>query len=440
MKLAKPGLSSLQLLRSTQPLAGKEIIMPEQKPSLGGSGQTRYLTVPEVQVEPVGGGGGSGSSGGGSSGGGSSGVGASSMKVRKSSRTMTSAEWENFICAFKNMKEGLFKGVAKPTLDDFADEHAAAFKEKNHYWYVHSHGEERGHWGLMFFAWHRVFLNEFENRLRREVPGVTIPYWNAFKDPFPEELKKISDNERERVDFNGTSLPNFAEDDFESFQHDLEVSYHNRVHAFLGGTVGGRQSPRDAAFWLHHAFVDRQWGHWFQKHNGATPPSMESVLKGDEIVKGKKVKDLLHTIQLGYVYDNGVYSIVERKGSESSPILLKKGMILCAKMTVVFSAKILVYQLTSTAAFLIMQLFPYSKPGAKLGVFPPDTAYCDLILGKFDVPQEKAHVRITKKTAGANVSYVIEPVNGVRLSAFTGITDFTANNGVGATDYEMLYV
>jgi hypothetical protein len=286
-------------------------------------------------------------------------------------------------------------------------------------------------------------MKTVENRLRREVPGVTIPYWNAVKDPFPDELKKISDNEGERVDFAGIALPNFADDDFEQFQHDLEMGYHNQVHRELGGLIGtmaGRHSPRDAAFWLHHAFVDRQWGHWFQKHNGATPPSMESLIKGDEIVVGKKVKDVLHTTQLGYVYDNGVYSNIERKGSESSPILLEKGMILCAKMTDVFSAKISVYQLSSVAAFLIMQLFPYGKPGAKLGVFPPNTSYCDLILGKFDVPQEKAHIRVIKNTAGANVSYVIEPVNGVRLSTFTGITDFTANNGEGATDYEMLYI
>lgn len=362
------------------------------------------------------------------------------MKVRKSSRTMSAAEWDNFVCAFKDIKEGLFKGVAKPTLDDFADEHAAAFKEKNHNWYVHSHGNDRGHWGLMFFAWHRVFLNEFENRLRREVPGVTIPYWNAIKDPFPEELKKISDNEGERVNFKGVALPNFANQDFESFQHDIETGYHNYVHAALGGTVAGGHSPRDATFWLHHAFVDRQWGHWYQKHNGATPPSMESSIRGDEIVVGKQVKDVLHTTQLGYVYDNGVYSNVDRKGSTSAPVTLSEGMILNIKMTEDFYAKILVSQLTSVAAFLVLQQFPYCKPGTKLGVFPPSTTYCDLIVGKFDVPLEKAHVRVTKKTVGTNTTYVMEPVNGAKLAIFTGITDFTSNNGEGSTDYEMLNI
>jgi hypothetical protein len=363
------------------------------------------------------------------------------MKVRKSNRTMTSEEWENFVCAFKNMREGLFKGVAKPTLDDFADEHAAAFNEKKHHdWYVHSHGLDRGHWGLMFLAWHRVFLNEFENRLRREVPGVTIPYWNAFKDPFPEELKKISDNEGERVNISPNLLPDFSETDFEAFQFDLESNYHNTVHAQLAGTMGRTHSPRDAAFWLHHAFVDRQWGHWFQKHNGASPPTIDQLIKGDEIVKGKYVKDVLHTTQLDYVYDNGVYSNVERKGSESTAIVLKEGMILGIKMTEDFHAKILVSQLSSVAAFLTLQQFPYGKPGSKLGVFPPNSCYCDLIVGKFDVPQEKAHIHVSKKTAGSTVTYTMEPVNGARLAIYTGITDFSAYNGEGATDYNMLYI
>lgn len=52
------------------------------------------------------------------------------MKIRKAANALTAAEWENFICAFKNLREGLFKGVARPTMDDFADEHAAAFKER----------------------------------------------------------------------------------------------------------------------------------------------------------------------------------------------------------------------------------------------------------------------------------------------------------------------
>jgi len=61
------------------------------------------------------------------------------MKIRRNQKDLTQAEWDKFICAFKAIKQGLLKGVDKPSLDDFADEHAAAFKEKNHDWRVHTH-------------------------------------------------------------------------------------------------------------------------------------------------------------------------------------------------------------------------------------------------------------------------------------------------------------
>lgn len=362
------------------------------------------------------------------------------MKIRKSSNHLTAKECEDFVSAFKKIKQGLFKGVDKPSLDDFADEHAAAFKEKNHDWLVHSHDNDRAHWGLMFFAWHRVFLNEFENRLRREVAGVTIPYWNAFRDPFPSALKKISDNEGKSAELTVENLPDFSQPDFEAFQNDLEVTYHNPVHANLARTMGRRHSPRDAAFWLHHAFVDRQWGHWFEKHNGATPPNIEDSITGDEIVRGKRVKDVLHTTQLDYVYANGIFRNVERRGSDTFADLLEKDMILCANLGSGHYAKIFVYQLTSLAAFLTLQQFPFRKPGVKKGIFPPSTTYCDLLLGKFDVPQSEAHIQIIKKVSGSNTSYMIKAMNGTRMSRFTGITDFTANRGAGATDFEMLYI
>lgn len=363
------------------------------------------------------------------------------MKIRKASTTLSVKEWDDFVCAFKNIKEGLFKGVPNPTLDDFADEHAHAFKEKNH-WFVHTHlpGPDKAHWGLMFFAWHRMFLNEFENRLLREVSGVTIPYWNAFKEPFPEALKKISDNNGAVVPASQLSLPNFDEPDFDKFQYDFELGYHNQVHGILGGTVGGRHSPRDATFWLHHAFCDRQWGHWFEKHNGALPPSMEWSLMGDEIVKNKKVKDVLHTTQLDYVYGNGVYNTVASKGSETFKQTLTKDMILCASYAGNHHAKILVYSLTSVAAFLTLQPFYNCIPVAKLGVFPTETTYVNLITAKFGVPAAESHIRIIKSTTGSQTTYTIQAVNGTRLAQFNGITDFSANNGQGATDYEMLYI
>lgn len=365
------------------------------------------------------------------------------MKIRKNQNVLTAAEWDNFICAFKEIREGLFKGVDKPSMDDFADEHALAFGKKLHEWQAHghSHGGAGGeHTGVMFLAWHRVFVSEFEKRLRRQKSNVTIPFWNALKHPFPEELKKISDNEGERVNLSGVGLPDFTEPDFFTFQSVLEGGYHNVVHGALGGTVAHAHAPRDAAFWLHHAMVDRQWGHWFQKQNGTTPPNMASTIKGDEIVKGKKVQDVLHTTQMGYVYDNGIFNNVENKGSESFRTTLEEGMILCAKLKSDWYTKMLVVYLSDFTPSITMQHFPALKPGSKHGLFPTDTMYVNLETRQLNVSANEAHVRFVKQTSGSGSTYRIEAMNGTRLSEFTAITDFTANNGQGATDYEMLYI
>ena len=166
---------------------------------------------------------------------------------------------------------------------------------------------------------------------------------------------------------------------------------------------------------------------------------MGQPIKGDEIVRGKRVEDVLHTAQLDYVYDNGVYGNLLRKGSDDFTARLEKGMILSADLGDDLHVKISIYATTDVAVFLISQLFVHGIPGAKHGVFPPETAYANLLTGKFGVPKAEAHIQIIKGISNTGASYRIEPVNGTRLAQFTGITDFTADGGEGATDYEMLY-
>ena len=376
------------------------------------------------------------------------------MKVRKNQKMLTQSEWDDFVDAFKAVREGFLKGVEKPTLDDFADEHAAAFKEKNEDWLVHSHFEkgELHHRGLHFLAWHRVFLNEFENRLRREVPGVTIPYWNALLDPVPEELKPISDDQCERVDFDGVNLKWFGQPDnpypFNDFQFELEWGYHNQVHSELSrrklnpfrSTIGKRRSPRDGVFWLHHAFVDLQWGHWLQKTNGEVP-NPDATIKGDEIVPGKRVRDVLHTPQLGYVYGNGIYNAIRTKGQSDFHTELEKDMVLCAKLPGEERYyKLWVVNLSSVAAFITVQDFPGGIPGMRSPLWPTDTMYCDLRFRQLNVSADSGHLRITKSTSGSSTKYELYAKNGVEMAEFLGTTDFTADDGAGALDPEMLYI
>src|SRR5215217_854939 len=43
---------------------------------------------------------------------------------------------------------------------------------------------------------------------------------------------------------------------------------HNRVHVWVGGSMGPMTSPNDPVFFLHHCFVDKLWADWQAQHPG----------------------------------------------------------------------------------------------------------------------------------------------------------------------------
>ena len=372
------------------------------------------------------------------------------MIIRKNQKDLTAAEWTQFVSAFQRVTRGFLQNTGKPTLDDFADEHAKAFGNKfMHLWGAHTHlvNGVVEHAGLYFLAWHRVFLHEFESRLRREQPDVTLPYWNAVQDALPDEIKRISANEGETVpigtdDVTGWSFPDFSQTNFEDFQLNLELVYHNPIHVVLGGKVAGGHAPKDVAFWLHHAFVDRQWGHWYEKHNGTLPSTMSNPILGDKIVKGKRVQDVVHTTQIDSGYDNGIVSSTDRNGRTSGSVLLRKGQILTVKLPGGdFYAKIFVWSVAGSAATLVLKLYPQRLPGEKLIMIIPETMFYRVDTSRIRVPAGEGHLRFTVTPSQAgNMAYSVSPVNGVALAEFTEITDFTGNAGGGSTDFDMLSI
>ena len=46
---------------------------------------------------------------------------------------------------------------------------------------------------------------------------------------------------------------------------------HNRVHAWIGGSMGPPTSPNDPVFFLHHCFVDKLWADWQTSHPNESP-------------------------------------------------------------------------------------------------------------------------------------------------------------------------
>ena len=83
---------------------------------------------------------------------------------------------------------------------------------------------------------------------------------------------------------------------------------HNIVHSWTGGTDGNIQgtmndimySPADPIFWLHHAFVDRQWAVWQQSHPGLMP----ELAGPDRVLDpwSEIVDDAMSISNLGYAY------------------------------------------------------------------------------------------------------------------------------------------
>jgi tyrosinase len=62
---------------------------------------------------------------------------------------------------------------------------------------------------------------------------------------------------------------------------------HNRVHAYVGGSMGPPTSPNDPVFFLHHSFVDKQWADWqYPMH-----PDQERYLPPKGAASGQNLDD-----------------------------------------------------------------------------------------------------------------------------------------------------
>lgn len=231
------------------------------------------------------------------------------MRERKNQKDMTAADWSTFIDAV-NQTHGV--GAKAPAYRDFVAVHARAMNMADPVgmsWGVHT--MSRMMRGRNFLAWHRWFVLQMENRLRRVHASITIPYWNAIEDrAIPAALDKASLVASWSITrhWDPSILASRADLDaakamgtFNAFQATLEGAVHGSVHDAVGGTMAGSSSPGDPLFFLHHANLDRLWAEWQTTHASQKPPNPTEILQPKPIF-GVAVSKVLSVQKLGYRY------------------------------------------------------------------------------------------------------------------------------------------
>ena len=184
---------------------------------------------------------------------------------------------------------------------------------------LHVNNMPAAHQGPAFFPWHREMLRRLELDLQAIDASVTLPYWNWTVDnsatstlwnddlmggngrpsdgkvmtgPFafdagnwplaggPVFLARrlaqstlsptlptttdlanaLTTTPYDLAPFNSSSSLAGFRNTFEGWRNGPQL--HNRVHVWIGGSMGPTSSPNDPVFFLHHCFIDKCWADW----------------------------------------------------------------------------------------------------------------------------------------------------------------------------------
>lgn len=195
--------------------------------------------------------------------------------IRKNYNEMTQLERDNLVNAFYQLRNG------PDLINDMAVFHGAFFNFDD----TPNANQPDLHFNLpdeaqrdIFLAWHRYFLFELEQAMKDINPYISIPYWNTTID---RQTNSPLWNQNFLGQFNadwdlnrnfgvGGSLPMptdltqvQAQGQFLTYSNMLERGpIHHGAHRWIGGAMAATVSPRDPAFFLHHAYVDKVWQDW----------------------------------------------------------------------------------------------------------------------------------------------------------------------------------
>jgi tyrosinase len=198
------------------------------------------------------------------------------MILRKEIRDMSTKEWQDFVNAFKTLRNN-------GRLKVYVDWHIQAF--------------QTFHWNAYFMPFHRTYLYEFEKELVN-AGAPFLPFWDwtwesqdVLASPvlsqkyFGQSDGEFVSNGPFRRNFYQTTVGGpiireysinstivfYAQElvdetimvpEFSDFSRRCEVGPHASIHILIGGVNGHLAkptSPEDPLFWCHHAFIDKLW-------------------------------------------------------------------------------------------------------------------------------------------------------------------------------------
>lgn len=214
----------------------------------------------------------------------------------------------------------------KPEYDRMITQHKTIFRSGIH---------QRDH----FLPWHRWYVLQYENLLRRVDCTVTVPYWDwsvvsqspwqqgtshlwfpgnsgfggnghrtqqcVTSGPFRRGAWNVVPSAgggclRRQFNFTGNPPDSVAvaevlrtpASDFDSFEISLRINLHDTVHCLIGGHMCSFDSAAAPEFLLHHGFVDKIWTDWQSRsnaHMNAHFPSVTAPMPGTRRLRATAV-------------------------------------------------------------------------------------------------------------------------------------------------------
>ena len=240
------------------------------------------------------------------------------LKVRKNITTLTTTELNNYVNAVTTLKNTMVttaNGVQISVYDQFVATHLGAMDLAGRPGPDGRPLVNAAHGNAAFLPWHRAFIYEFEKQLQTVDSSVTIPYWDPTDanqtallfsgDRFGSRntgngglTDGVFAGWQQRNDLSGNTwlgvqngsrnlrrastqtLTTFTNNmqtqstnalnqtiylnaaNTQGFNRPVELSIHNPMHTFVGGSMNFMTSPNDPVFWLLHAGIDRLWTRW----------------------------------------------------------------------------------------------------------------------------------------------------------------------------------